>query len=178
MSTKYIALMTIQKTVEPGQAKTPLSPGKRPVVKEIPAGTIITIDDNDPDLKDLLSMTAVRKFTKEDAKGIPETLTGLSVEQQQMAAQDVADLARLRADEAARLAAANDGGNGGGTTDTSTQTNPVDALKTHADLDKYLADKKYTIEGWGEDGKIKTVAEKQGALKAADDNAAAAASLV
>lgn len=178
MSTKYIALMTIQKTVEPGQAKTLTSPGKRPVVKEIAPGTILTIDDNDPDLKDLLGMTAVRKFTKEDAKGIPETLTGLSTEQQQMAAQDVADLARLRADEQARKdAAANGGGNGGGTTDTNAQTNPVDALKTHAELDKYLADKKYTIEGWGADG-LKTVAEKQGALKVADDNAAAAASLV
>lgn len=179
MSTRYISLMTIQKTVEPGQAKTLTSPGKRPVVNEVAPGTIIPFEDNDPDLKDLLAMGAVRKFTKEDAKGIPEaSLNTLTVEQQQMAAQDVADLARLRADEAARLAAANDGGNGGGTTDTTDQINPVDGLKTHADLDKYLADKKYTIEGWGEDGKVKTVAEKQGALKVADQNAAAAAALV
>jgi hypothetical protein len=177
MSTKYIALMTIQKTVEPGQAKTLTSPGKRPVVKEIAAGTIMTFGNSkeeQDDLKTLLGMTAVRTYTKEDDKGIPETLTGLSPEQQQMAAADLADLARLRADEAARIAAANNGGGNGGGPDTNEQINPVDGLKTHAELDKYLGDKGYTIEGWGAEG-INTVVEKQGALKVADQNAAAAA---
>ena len=181
MSTKYIALTTIQKTVTPGTRKTATQAGTRPVVKEIVPGTILVIDDAN-EAKELLALGAIRKPSEEELNGkVPDEINSLSQEQVELSAKDRADLARLRKEEDERKAAAKNnggsGGNGGGTTET---TDPVDALKTHADLDKYLADKKYTIEGWGVDGGVKTVAEKQTALRAADKAAAdaAASSLV
>jgi hypothetical protein len=180
MSTRYIAVTTISKTVTPGERKTANSAGRRPVVKEIAPGTILVIDDKD-EAKELTAIGAIRLATEDDLKpGLKsEGINDLSLEQQQMSAADYAELQRYRAAEDERRRAANDpanqSGTGGGTGGSTAQTttDPVDALKTHADLDKYLADKGYTVQGWGET--IKTVADKQTALRNADKAAAEAA---
>jgi hypothetical protein len=174
MSTKYVTLTTISKTVTPGTRKTATSAGSRPVVKEIEPGTVIVIDDAD-EAKELVALGAIRRPTDDELKGkVPDEINALSNEQIAMSAKDRADLERLRREEDARRAAADAGGNGGtgGTTDT-TPVDPVADLKTHADLDKYLADKGYTVQGWGES--VKTVTDKQTALRNADKAAAEAA---
>ena len=175
MSNKYITLTTVSKTVTPGTRKTANSAGSRPVVKEIDPGTIIVIDDAD-EAKELVALGAIRRPTDDELKGkVPDEINALSNEQIAMSAKDRADLDRLRREEDERRAAADAGGNGGGTggTTDTTSVDPVDALKTHADLDKYLADKGYTVQGWGET--VKTVADKQTALRNADKAAAEAA---
>lgn len=182
MSTKYIAVTTISKTVTPGTRKTATTAGTRPVVKEILPGTIIVIDDKD-EAKELLGLGAIRAATEDDLRPghTSEGINDLSLEQQQMSAQDRADLERLRREEDERKRANtnpdNNAGAGGGTGGgAAPQTvDPVDALTSHTKLDAYLADKKYSIPGWNEEGKIKTVADKQTALRNADKAAAEAA---
>ena len=179
MSTRYITLTTIHKTVTPGKRKTLTEAGSRPEIKEIAPGTIIVIDDA-LEAKELVGLGAIRVPTEEELHGKnPEDINSLSLEQIELAAADRADLDRLRADEAARKAA------GGGASTSTTEppaVDPVDALTTHAKLDEYLAAKGYTVQGWNVEGGVKTVADKQTALrnanKAAAEEAAAASSLV
>lgn len=177
MSEKFITLTTVAKTVEPGTRKTANSAGSRPVVKEIEPGTIIVIDDAD-EAKELLALNAIRRPTNDELKGkIPDEINALSSEQSALSAKDRADLDRLRREEDERRAAAEAGGNGGTTGDTTDTTplDPVDGLTTHAKLDAYLAEKKYEIPGWNVEGGVKTVADKQTALRNADKAAAEAA---